>query len=58
MEFPTGEAVDDVTGEVGPTLQPVLPSHFKCAQTGACLEVENPSVWVYPEGAEGHSSPH
>jgi hypothetical protein len=44
-----GESIDHETGEVGPELIPVLPSHYKCAQTGAVLPVENPSVWVYQE---------
>ena len=49
--FPTaGEVVDPETGEVLPALIPVLPSHYKCPQTGACLPVENPAVWVYPDG--------
>ena len=26
-----------------------LPTHYKCAQTGAALPVENPEIWVYPE---------
>ena len=45
-----GEEVDPDTGEVSPISIPVLPSHYKSAQTGALLEVENPLVWVYPEG--------
>ena len=34
-----------------PAFADVLPSHYKCPQTGAALPVENPTVWVYP--AEG-----
>jgi hypothetical protein len=45
------ELVDPNTGEVFPTVTPVRPSHYKCAQTGAVLPVENPDIWVYPEGA-------
>ncbi|PWG15790.1 AAA family ATPase [Salibaculum griseiflavum] len=45
-----GEHVDPDTGEVFPISVPVLPTHFKSAQTGAILEVENPNEWVYPEG--------
>ena len=53
MAFATGgEAVDPVTGEVVPETLAVLPSHYKCAQTGAPLPVENPGIWVYPEGDE------
>jgi len=46
------ETVDPETGEVTGTVRPVLPSHYKCPQSGACLDVENPAVWVYPEDAE------
>jgi hypothetical protein len=50
MELGTGEErVDAAAGEVGPELLAVLPSHYKCPQTGVVLPVENPSVWVYPE---------
>ena len=52
MVFPTGEEeVDPETGEVRPGRIPVLPSTYKCPQSGAALPVENPAVWVYPEGA-------
>ena len=57
MEFPARETTDDLTGEVTSTPRPVYPSHFKCAQSGACLDVENPAVWVYPEGVEDDLSP-
>jgi len=43
------EYVDSDTGEITPELIDVLPSHYKCPQTGAVLPVENPSVWVYRE---------
>ncbi|PWG16088.1 AAA family ATPase [Salibaculum griseiflavum] len=50
MRLATGrEHVDPDTGEVTLELIEVLPSHYKCAQTGAVLPVENPSVWVYRE---------
>lgn len=53
MTFPTGEeTVDPVTGEISPARIPVLPSTYKCPQSGAALPVENPLVWVYPEGDE------
>lgn len=45
-----GEDVDPATGEVSPVGIIVLPTHYKSPQTGALLEVENPLVWVYPEG--------
>lgn len=45
-----GEEVDPETGEVSPARVSVLPTHYKSPQTGALLEVENPHVWVYPEG--------
>jgi len=46
------EHVDPGTGEVTPELIDVLPSHYKCPQTGAVLPVENPSVWVYREAED------
>jgi len=50
MEFGTGkDQVDAATGEVIPERLAVLPSHYKCPQTGAVLPVENPAVWVYRE---------
>ena len=53
MQFGTPvDHVDPVTGEVTTETRPVLPSHFKCPQSGLSLQVENPTVWVYPEGAE------
>jgi hypothetical protein len=51
MVMPTdGEEVDPATGEVTLASIAVLPTHYKSPQTGALLEVENPQVWVYPEG--------
>ena len=47
---PEVETVDPQTGEVTTSARRVLPSHFKCPQSGNCLDVENPEVWVYPEG--------
>jgi hypothetical protein len=49
---PPVEVVDPDTGEVTEDVRPILPSHYKCPQSGACLDVENPSVWVYPAGSE------
>ena len=46
------ETVDADTGEVLPEAVRILPSHYKCSQTGAVLPVENRSVWVYAEGQE------
>ena len=37
------------TGEFALTEQAVLPTHYKCPQTGALLPVENPTVWIYQE---------
>ena len=31
---------------------PVLPSHFKCPNTGSALPVENPHVWVIHQTGE------
>ena len=48
MTFPTGEeTADPDTGEVVPVRVQVLPSTYKCPQSGAALPVENPLVWVY-----------
>ena len=44
--------VDLDTGEITSELIDVLPSHYKCPQTGAVLPVENPSVWVYRDTEE------
>ena len=53
MAAPTGaEAIDPDTGEVVATTIAVLTTHYKSPQTGVLLEVENPQVWVYPEGEE------
>jgi hypothetical protein len=57
MQFPPLESADEATGEIATTLRPVLPSHFKCAQSGACLEVENPAIWVYPDGIDDDLTP-
>jgi hypothetical protein len=46
------DQVDPTTGEVPMLTRPALPSHFKCPQSGLSLQVENPAVWVYPEGLE------
>ena len=40
------------TGEITSELIDVLPSHYKCPQSGAVLPVENPSVWVYRDTGE------
>lgn len=47
---PDIETIDPDTGEVSTSARRVLPSHFKCPQTGNCLDVENPEIWVYPQG--------
>lgn len=47
---PDVETVDPETGEVTTSARRVLPSHFKCPQSGNCLDVENPEIWVYPQG--------
>ncbi|MFD2237796.1 AAA family ATPase [Aureimonas populi] len=52
MRFGTETQIDPDTGEVLGEGQPVLPSHYKCASTGACLQVENPAIWVHPEGLD------
>lgn len=50
MAFPgTDEVADGDTGELHRDMLDVLPSHFKCPQSGGPLPVENPRIWVYPE---------
>jgi len=44
-----GDVIDPDTGEATEAVVAVLPSHYKCPQTGAVLPVENPAVWVYRE---------
>ncbi|RMG35306.1 MAG: hypothetical protein D6720_07430, partial [Gammaproteobacteria bacterium] len=49
MTVPGPERVDEETGEIVATPLPVLPTHYKCPQTGAALPVEDPTVWIYHE---------
>ena len=44
--------IDAETGEIIVEGIPVFPSHYKCPHSGLALEVENPTVWVYPEGID------
>ena len=44
----TGEPDPD-TGELPLRPLGVLPTHYKCPQSGAAMPVENPDVWVYQE---------
>ena len=46
------ETIDPDTGELTTAARPVLPTHYKCPQSGAVLPVENPEVWVYLDGAQ------
>ncbi|MBT7445030.1 MAG: AAA family ATPase, partial [Methylococcales bacterium] len=40
----------NATGKPQDSIQiKAVPSHFKCPQTGAILQVENPDIWFYPE---------
>ena len=49
MTVPGPERIDEETGEIVATALPVLPTHYKCPQTGAALPVEDPTVWIYHE---------
>jgi hypothetical protein len=51
MRFGKDE-IDPETGEVVSTAVPVLPSHYLTATDGMIREVEDPAVWVYPEGID------
>ncbi len=48
---------DQDTGEVSLRELPVLPTHFKCPQSGAALPVENPEVWVYQDDLNDPEEP-
>jgi hypothetical protein len=52
MRYGRDAHIDSETGEIVGEGLAILPSHFKCPHSGVCLEVENPSVWVHPEGAD------
>jgi hypothetical protein len=52
MRFGREPVVDAATGEVLSEGEIVLPTYFKCAHSGRAREVENPAVWVYPEGLD------
>jgi len=41
--------VDNDTGDVLYRSMSVLPTHYKCVQSGAALPVENPQQWIYHE---------
>ena len=45
----TQDVVDEVTGEVSELIHPLLPTHYKCRQSGVILEVESPDIWVTHE---------
>ncbi|HEX7636330.1 MAG TPA: AAA family ATPase [Noviherbaspirillum sp.] len=49
---------DPETGELLQALVPVLPTHYKCRQSGAVLPVENPDVWIYQDEEEDHEDDH
>ena len=52
MRFRPEERVDSETGEVFENADPVLPSHYKCPNSGVCMDVENPDAEPEPEVAE------
>ena len=56
LRLPAGEPDPD-TGEVTLCELPVLPTHFKCPQSGAALPVENPEVWVYQDDLDDPQEP-
>ncbi|WP_086930729.1 AAA family ATPase [Agarilytica rhodophyticola] len=49
MQLPKKVARDDAGKEVDDVLFRVKPTHYKCAQSGAVLPVENPDIWVRAE---------
>jgi putative DNA primase/helicase len=40
---------DPDSGEINILEHLILPTHYKCPQTGALLPVENPNVWLYQD---------
>jgi len=50
MIFGQQTVIDEQTGEVLNEGIPVLPTHYKCPHSGLAKEVENPKIWVFPEG--------
>ena len=44
-----GDTPDPLTGELPIRALAVLPTHYKCPQSGAAMPVENPDVWVYQD---------
>lgn len=57
MRISVSSAPDPDTGEVVFEYRKVLPTIYKCPQSGAALPVENPEVWVYPETINNHQEP-
>ena len=47
----------EISGEVLIENRPVLPTHYKCPQSGAALPVENPEVWVYQDDLNDTQEP-
>ncbi len=56
LRLPIGEPDLD-TGELPLREFAVLPTHFKCPQSGAALPVENPEVWVYQDDLNAMREP-
>lgn len=52
MRFGRDRVIDPETGEVLGEGETVLPTHFKCPNSGRAREVENPALWVFPEGGD------
>lgn len=48
------DVVDEATGEVIQTVHAILPTHYKCRQSGVILEVESPQIWIYHDEEEHH----
>lgn len=48
---------DPDTGEVVMQTHLVLPTRYKCPQSGAAMPVENPEVWVYQDDLNDTQEP-
>ena len=49
MRFRPEERVDPETGEVIEDADPVLPSYYKCPNSGVCMDLQDPSDWLIRE---------
>lgn len=46
------ERIDPITGEVTEEVNIIMPTHYKCPQSGAMLPIEDPGTWIYHDGMD------